>query len=193
MCLVPMLGHDPKSIGFFCGPAMSVNHRLLRIYDEELASILETPSLVRDLVEQRKADVVDLMTEGVAIVALTAQSDKDPLAFLRFGAPDAVSGWVGGYSEEDGRGVECEVDMGYGPASYYRNSFLRVVAQEVSPITSDVFIANCDMDWLEDDCVYPTGWRDKHRKQFLVEGFERYRACVLAAANAGQHLLVWNA
>jgi hypothetical protein len=74
---------------------MSVNHRLLPISGDELASILQTPERVRELVERREGDVVDLLTEGCAIVALTARSDKDPLAFLRTGGPDAVSGWVG--------------------------------------------------------------------------------------------------
>lgn len=171
---------------------MSVNHYLLPINDGELASILRTPEELRTLAERRAADVLDLGEDGVAIVTLTAESDDDPLAFIRTGAPDEVAGRVGRYAEkDDGRVVECEVDMGYGPASYYRNSFLREVARKLAPITADVFVANYDPDWLEENHVYPSGWHDEGRKETLVESFNLYRICIVAAAKSGQHLLVW--
>ncbi len=168
---------------------MSVNHFLLPITDDELDTILRTPEQVRDLVDHRSADVCGLAEDGCAIVALTAESDEDPLAFLRMGAPKAVCGWIGRYSKGDGGG--CEVDMGYGPASYYRNSFLREVADKLRPITAEVFAANCDTDWLADHHVYPSGWHDEGRVETLMESFNLYRACILATAKSGQHLLVW--
>jgi len=171
---------------------MSVNHYLLSITDEELASILRTPQYVRELVERRSKDVQSLSEDGVAIVALTAASEQDPLAFIQTGAPDEVSGWVGKYAEAGGRVVEdCEVDMGYGPASYYRNSFLQDVAQKLEEITASDFAANCDLDWLEENHVYHSGWHDEGRKERLVESFDRYRSYILAAAKSGEHLIVW--
>lgn len=170
---------------------MSVNHYLLPISDDELASILRTPEEIRSLVERRSADVQGLGEDGVAIVTLTAESSDDPLAFIRTGAPDAVSGWVGRYAEEDGSVTECELDMGYGPASYYRNSFLREVARKLAPITVDTFTANYDPDWLEENYIYPSGWHDPGRKELLIDSFNLYRACIMAAARAGHHLLVW--
>jgi len=170
---------------------MSVNHYLLPISDDELASVLRTPEEIRALVERRSADVQGLGEDGVAIVTLTAESDDDPLAFIRTGAPDEVSGWVGRYAEEGGRCVECEVDMGYGPASYYRNVFLWEVARKLTSITADAFAANYDPDWLEENHVYPAGWHDPGRKETLIESFVLYRPCIVAAAKSGQHLLVW--
>jgi hypothetical protein len=168
---------------------MSVNHFLLPITDDELEAILRTPEEVRDLVERRSADVCGLQEDGLAIVALTAESEEDPLAFIRMGAPKAVCGWIGRYSEGDG--CVCEVDMGYGPASYYRNRFLRKVASKLRRITAEVFAANCDMDWLADHHIYPSGWRDAWRKDMLMKSFNFYRACILDTAKSGQHLLVW--
>jgi hypothetical protein len=170
---------------------MSVKHYLLPITSDELASIVGIPETIRDLVELHASAVVGLSTDGVAIVSLTAESEDDPLAFIRTGAPGTVSGWVGNYLEEAGRAIECEVDMGYGPASYYRNSFLRQVATKLQSITVDNFAATCDLDWLADNHIYPSGWRDAGRKEALLESFNRYRACILSAAESGQHLLVW--
>jgi len=146
---------------------------------------------VRELVDQREADVTELGQQGVAIVALTAESDVDPLAFIRMGGPEEASGWIGKYAEEDGCVIECEVDMGYGPASYYRNSFLREVARKLEPITADNFESSYDADWLEENDVYPGGWHETGRKDDLVESFKLYRACILSAMQSGEHLLVW--
>lgn len=170
---------------------MSVNHYLLPVTDNELASVLRTPERIRGLAKRRSAAVQGLGEDGLAIIALTAENGEDPLAFMHKGAPGNVSGRVGRYAVEDGRVVECEVDMGYGPASYYRNGFLKKVARRLKPITADAFAANCDLDWLADNCVYPAGWHDAGRKEALIASFQRYRACILAAAKSGQHLLVW--
>jgi len=170
---------------------MSVDHYLLPITDAELASLLEAPARVRDLVQQRSDRVVTLGEDGVAIVSLTATSDQDPLSFLRTGAPDSQSGWIGKYVEEGGRVITCEVDMGYGPASYYRNSFLIEVARKLQPLTRDAFARKCNLDWLEKNHVYPGGWHNEGMKEILIDSFDRYRTCVLGAAKSGRHLLVW--
>jgi hypothetical protein len=44
---------------------------------------------------------------------------------------DLVSGWVG------------NEDMGYGPASYYKNQFVKIVARKLERWTLATFIANC--------------------------------------------------
>lgn len=170
---------------------MSVNHYLLPISEDELDDILRTPEQIHALAERRSEEVQEIGEDGVAIVILTAESDEEPLAFILSGAPDAVSGRIGKYAEEEGSVVECEVDMGYGPASYYRNSFLREVARRIKPITAEVFAANCDADWLEENRVYPGSWNDLGRKDKLIESFNLYRACILGAAMSGRHLLVW--
>jgi hypothetical protein len=172
---------------------MSVNHYLLPITDAELTSVLQVPERVRGLAEERAADVCDLGTNAVAIMVVTAESMKDPLAFLQAGAPADVAGWVGEYAVEGGRVVTCEVDMGYGPAAYYRNAFLAEVARRLQPWTVDTFARRCDLDFLEEMGVYPTGWHDGGRKESLVNAFAAYRSCVIDAAESGRHLLVWSA
>lgn len=172
---------------------MSVDHYLLAITDAELESILDVPQRIRNLVKVRDDDVRFLDSDGLAIIALTAKGKDDPLAFMSDGAPPAVSDWVGKYVEEKGRVVTCEVDMGYGPATYYRNNFVVEVARKLQPWTVEVFAQHCDMDWLEENYVYPQGWRDEHRKGMLIEAFRTYRACIIEAAEAGHHLLVWTA
>src|SRR5690349_7164451 len=111
---------------------MGVNHFLLAVTTVELNSVLANPVSLRELSEKRRFDsVVELLTDGLAIIFLIAEDENDPILFLHKGAPDDVSGWVGEYREKDGTVRKCEVDMGYGPASYYRNSFVRVVAQQL--------------------------------------------------------------
>ena len=161
---------------------MSVNHSLLPISDGELASLLGDPAGIRDLVEKRDADVCRLWKEGLAIIALTATAEDDPLTFLQYGAPDAVSGWVG------------DVDMGYGPASYYKNPFVVEVASRLQPLTVNAFAEGIDLDWLDENNVYPGYWRkypDANR-EMLIDRFTAYRQCVLSTAAAGKHLLVWS-
>jgi hypothetical protein len=170
---------------------MSVNHFLISITNAELASLKELPERIHDLIEGRSTDVRGLGEDGLAIVALTAESDKDPLAFLSTGAPDDVSGWIGQYVEEDGVCKICEVDMGYGPASYYNNSFLKEVGRNLERWTIETFANGCDINWLEENGVYPSGWTDDGRKESLIESFTRYRSSVFAAAESGHHLLVW--
>ena len=121
---------------------MSVNHSLLPINGGELASLLADPASVRELVEKRNADVCPLWKEGLAISALTASAEDDPLTFLQSGAPEAVSGSVG------------DVDMGYGPASYYRNAFVVEVARRLQPWTVEAFAKDIDLDWLDENNVY---------------------------------------
>ena len=161
---------------------MSVNHSLLPISDGELASLLGDPASVRDLVEKRDADVCRLWKEGLAIIALTATAEDDPLTFLQSGAPDAVSGWVG------------DVDMGYGPASYYKNPFVVEVASRLQPLTVKAFAKGIDLDWLDENNVYPGYWRNNPdaNREMLIDRFTGYRECVLSTAAAGKHLLVWN-
>jgi hypothetical protein len=172
-------------------PSMSVDHFLLPVSSAELDSLLNEPATIRDLVERRQAEVCELDADGLAIIALTSTGDGDPLAFMQDGAPDDVSGWIGKYVGDEKRVVHCEVDMGYGPASYYKNRFVREVARRLEQWTVDEFAANCDLDWLEENSVYPAGWLDEGRKEFLIEAFTKYRACILSAAESGQHLLVW--
>ena len=161
---------------------MSVNHSLLPISDGELASVLGDPQSIRDLVKGHSADVCRLWKEGLAIIALTATAEDDPLAFLHSGAPDNVSGWVG------------DVDMGYGPASYYRNAFVVEVARRLQPLTVEAFAKGVDLDWLDENNVYPGHWRNNPdaNREMLIDRFTAYRDCVLSTAAAGKNLLVWN-
>src|SRR4051794_15655722 len=128
---------------------MGVNHSLLPVTDAELTMLLATPGSIHDFVDSRRNDVRELLTDGLAIISLTCESDDDPLRFMQSGNQSAdegsVSGWVG------------NEDMGYGPASYYKNQFVRIVARKLEPWTLETFIANCDMEWLDANRIYPSG------------------------------------
>jgi len=170
---------------------MSVNHYLLPISSEELSGLIDRPEKMHEFVKTRRTDVRTLGTDGVAIVALTAENNRDPLAFLQFGAPQKLSGWVGEYVESDGRVITCQVDMGYGPASYYKNRFLMEVARKLRRLTLEVLEINCDLEWLASHHVYPSGWEEEGRQESLINSFDVYRSCVIYAAESGQNLLVW--
>ena len=170
---------------------MSVNHYLLPIADAELRSLVASPESCHDFVNAREDRVVSLFTSGCAITALIAEDENDPLAFLRVGAPDEFSGWIGEYAEEDGRVAKCQVDMGYGPAWYCANEFVVKIADKLEEVTETDFANWFDADWLQDNHVYPSGWHEEGVKEFTVECFHALRQCVLAAAHNGDHLLIW--
>ena len=171
---------------------MSVNHFFLPITDAELDSLLASPESAHAFVEAREADVQTIHTQGVAITALIAADEHDPLAFLQHGGPEGECGWVGEYIEGDEEhGATCQVDMGYGPASYYKSIFLQVIVEAISGISQGDFAARFDADWLEENYVYPGHWHDVDSQEFLVRCFATLRNCVIEAARNGHHLLVW--
>lgn len=170
---------------------MSVNHYLLPITDAELRSLKDDPESCPDFVNAHLDRVRSLFTAGCAITAIIAEDDRDELAFLRVGAPDSESGWIGEYVEDGGSVETCQVDMGYGPASYYVHHFVVKVAAKLRDIPESTFTGWYDADWLEDNYVYPTGWHDDGREDFTLSCFTTFRDCVLDAADNGYHLLVW--
>ena len=106
-------------------------------------------------------------TDGVAIVALTTRGPTDLLAFMMDGLRRPSSrDRLGKYVEKDGRVIECEVDVGYGPASYYRNQFLQDVARELVAFTEGcVSTRVVIMALLEKYNVYPVGWTNEGRRE----------------------------
>ena len=170
---------------------MSVNHYLLPVTDEELISVLATPETIWTLLQSREDEVCSLWTNAQAIMFLVAEDANDPLLFLEQGPPPPEAGWVGRYEEEDGRVLECELDMGYGPAWYCRSSFLAVVSERLDSWTLDRFSGHCDLDLLEEESIYPTGWHDPGRREELLQAFVDFRTCIMSAASSGRHLLVW--
>jgi hypothetical protein len=139
------------------------------------------------LIDDRAEDVCGLGEYGVAIVALTATSDEDPLAFLKAGGPTDRCGWVGKYEKVGA----SEMNKGYGPATYLHNPFLLEVAERLRPITPAAFAANCNLDWLDKNNAYPGGWHADGKRHGLIMSFIWYRDCVLTAAEAGNDLLMW--
>jgi hypothetical protein len=155
----------------------------LPVTEQQLTKMLMSDEFARDFIfEDKKDDWVRLDTDVLAIIAITSPSDYDPLSFVTEGAVD--------HYDEAGD-VGDRISMGSGPASYYRNSFLKLVAKRLEPWTVKEFESRADMEWLEHEGIYPSGWTDSHRKRVLVEAFALYRDCILKTAAAGQHLLVW--
>jgi hypothetical protein len=163
---------------------MSINHSLLPISDGELATLIAVPASTYDFVQSRAAEVCRLYEDGLAIISLTAESESDPLAFMQSGAPDAVSGWIGEHVPE--------AHFAYGPASYYRNSFMAEVAKRLESWTVERFAEYCDVDFLDEHDIFPGGWRVPGRKESLIRSFGVYRDCVTSTAKSGKHLLVWS-
>jgi hypothetical protein len=163
---------------------MSVNHMFLPVTDEQLKKMLADDEYAHDFIFEEKRDAwIRLSTDVLAIIAITSPSDDDPLSFVQEGA--------GFDHEEEAGDVGDRINMGVEPATYYKNSFLRLVAKKLGPWTVEEFELHADMERLEDEGIYPPGWTDAHRKPSLVQAFARYRDCILKTAAAGQHLLVW--
>lgn len=156
----------------------------LSVTDEQLSKMIADAEFAHDFIFKEKQEAwVRLDTDVLAIIAITSTSDDDPLSFVQEGA---------GYDHlDEAGGVGRDIDMGCGPASYYKNSFLKLVAKRLEPWTVEEFDSHADMEKLEQEDVYPAGWTDAHRKPTLIEAFALYRDCILKTAAAGQHLLVW--
>ena len=172
---------------------MSVNTYLLPISEDELTAILAVPERVRTLVEKRDPEVCSLSYNGPALMFVMAEGPDDPVLFMERGAPPGLSDWIGRYVVKEGRVTECEVDMGYGPAAYFRNSFIADMARHLEPWTVERFSERCDLDELEAQCLYPMGWRDNGRREELIHSFEVFKACITSAGRSGRHLLFWSA
>lgn len=160
---------------------MSVDHFLLPVTTQDLSFLIKTPSKAAEFVEKRGRFVRRLEKQGLAIVSITAGSASDPLAFIEDGmrnGPDRNRGRIG------------TDDIGFDPPALYRNRFLVQVARKLKEITPREFKKMCDLDWLEENQVYPGSWLDPGRGEALVEFFRGYRQCVLSA-KSGKHLLVW--
>jgi len=172
---------------------MSVNHYLLHISDEDLTSLINDPEQSHDLVKSRQDDIYDLKETGPVLTALLAEGPEDELAFLSTVRSPSESGWIGEYLVEDGREVRCQIDMGYGPPWYCRDSFVKRVAVKLREITEDDLKTWYDPVWLEEYCIYPPGnWEDPLRWDYVREHFHVLKDCVLSAADSGKNLLIWN-
>ncbi|MHB0958029.1 MAG: DUF1877 family protein [Pirellulaceae bacterium] len=172
---------------------MSVDHYLLPVMEDELASILAEPETIHQVVDGHEDEVCRLFQNAKAIMFLTAADVNDPLLFLESGGPPEIAGWIGEYVVEDDRVVTCEADMGYGPASYYRNEFIVAVAQRLRTWTVEKFAERCDLDLLEEQYIYPLDWQEPGRREDLIQSFTDFRECVIATAESGKHLLSWAA
>jgi len=164
---------------------MSVNHCLLPIADAELALLLTAPATIHAFVENHASEICQLSTDGIAIMSLTAEQEGDPLTFMQSGGPSDSSGWIG---DEDDQSSHFT----YGPASYFKNTFVIEIAKRLGPWTVDKFAEHCDVDFLDQHNIYPGRWQSPGRKESLIRSFNAYRNCLITAAALGKDLLVWN-
>src|SRR5688572_20658987 len=112
--------------------AMGVNHYILPVSDADLASVLADPESMHEFVDARRDKVCEIFTQGPAIMCLIADDEHDEIAFfLENDGPEGQTGWVGDYEEVDRRVVTCQVDMGYGPASFYRWPYVAQFARKL--------------------------------------------------------------
>jgi hypothetical protein len=162
---------------------MSVNHFFLPVTDEQLNKMIADEGYANDFIfEEKRDEWVDLSTDVLAIIAITSTSDEDVLSFVQEGTMD--------HEDEVGY-VGNRINMGSEPATYYKNSFLKLVAKKLKRWTVEKFESRADMERLEEERVYPYGWTDARRKPMLVEAFALYRKCILDTAERGLNLLVW--
>ena len=165
---------------------MSVNHFLLPISDTERAALRTDPESCPDFVDSRASEVETLHTAGNAITSLIAESADDELAFIQEGAPDEYSEWIGEYTNS-----VCQVDMGYGPAWCCDSEYVARIAAKIKDFTETDFAKIYDPEWLEENRIYPSGWCDEDRAEFMIEQFNALRNCVMTAAEKEDHLLIW--
>ncbi len=172
---------------------MSVNYNLLPVTGSQLTQILSDPESLPVFVKQHENEICSVSTNIQAILFTVASDTDDPLLFLESGGPAELAGWVGEYTAIDGGDVKCEVDMGYGPASYFRTELVARMSGRLQQWTVEKFASACDVDELESACVYPSGWQEPGRREDLIEFFAGFRDCIMSAAESGKHLLAWSA
>jgi hypothetical protein len=160
----------------------------LLVSDAEIASLLEAPSSVHDLLERRvyqaanPVQYVDLDKAWHALHFLltgTAWEGTPPLNFI-------VAG---------GESIGDE-DVGYGPAHALRASEVSSLHSALRGIDSRALLERYDgpaMDALE---IYPGGWAEYDPKGgapfgYYSGAYDELRALVEEGAETGRGLLVW--
>jgi hypothetical protein len=162
---------------------MGVNHVLLPISQAAVRLLNEGPEMIRPFTDGLEHHSVRLLNDGPAISALLARGPDDPLGIL-FGGSKFAAGYIG-------REGDNAADMGYGRAEYYSNQFLIDLAKRLVDWPVSRFDAECDVNWLEQNNVYPGEWQNPEHRRRLITAFENFRGCIMDAAMAGQWLVMW--
>ena len=82
-------------------------------------------------------------------------------------------------------------DLGYGPPRLLDPARVAAVAVALRPITGDDLAGRFDAVRLDADGVYPAGWAEEGRREWLRDEYARLRAFYLEAGTEGSWVLLW--
>jgi hypothetical protein len=82
-------------------------------------------------------------------------------------------------------------DLGYGPARVLDPARVAAVAAALRAISADEVAGRFDAVRLDADGVYPAGWAEEGRREWLRDAYARLRAFYLEAAAEGSWVLLW--
>ncbi len=165
---------------------MSMLMSVYALTEADLARVLAEPGLVHALLDcepgaraaaalPRRECALDRAWQAIHFV-LTGELDGDgtgPLGFLLGGGAD-----VG------------DLDLGYGPARAFRASEVAAIAQELGPVSPEVFAARLDHGAMVDEGIYGVGDDEDEDREYILGAFQELRAFVLAAVEAREGLIV---
>jgi len=82
-------------------------------------------------------------------------------------------------------------DLGYGPARVLDPARVAAVAAALRAISVDEIAGRFDAVRLDADGVYPAGWAEQGRREWLRDEYSRLRTFYLEAATEGSWVLLW--
>jgi hypothetical protein len=88
-------------------------------------------------------------------------------------------------------GEEVGEDVGYGPARVLDPARVAAVATALRAMSADELAGRFDAVRLDADGVYPAGWSEHGRREWLREEYSRLRTFYLEAAGEGSAVLLW--
>lgn len=171
---------------------MSIIQYILPIDSGSLGEILKNPGSIHDIIEEKKnqEEVWCLCKayQGITYIATNKWKDEsEELTFLLTGEPN-YSGYIGSYED----GGECEVDVGYGPAWFTQNPFIKKVYAQISKISESDIRERFDGEAMDDEGIYPGVWsRGEEELQYLIEYFNIYKKCLKEAVDSNLDIILW--
>ena len=88
-------------------------------------------------------------------------------------------------------GDELGADVGYGPARTLDTARTAAVAEALADLPADDIAARFDASRLDADDIYPSGWDEQGRREWLSAEYECVRDFYLDAAGEGRAVLLW--
>jgi len=154
-------------------------------------TLAEMPDAVRDVVTRRRGAGADA-APGIGAAELGADLHLEKawhgVHWLLCGTADEAPPPLG---DAVLGGEPVGADLGYGPARLLGADRVAPLATELGRLTDDELGARFDAGAMEQAGIYPSGWSEPDRRDWLLAECRRVRAFYAGAATRDAAVLLW--